>query len=77
MAIRKCMIGFDEELLKQIEDFGKRMHINRTAAVTVLCAKALEQMNAVSPLEKLLKAYEDGPERLQAAVETVEGDGKG
>ena len=77
MALKKCMIGFDEELLAEIEAYAKRMHISRTAAVVVLCSKALESMSAMTTIEKLLKAYEDAPERLQAATETVEGNGKG
>lgn len=77
LALKKVLIGFDEDLLEEIESYAKRMHISRTAAVVILCSKALESMNAITTMEKLLKAYGDNPERLQAAVETVEGVGKG
>lgn len=57
MAIRKVMLGFDEELLAEIEAYAAKMHINRTAAVTVLCSTALQAQKGMNTLDELVKLY--------------------
>ncbi len=57
VALKKCMIGFDEELLAEIEAYAAKMHINRTAAVTVLCSTALQAQKAMTTLEDFMQAY--------------------
>lgn len=57
MALKKCMIGFDEELLAEIEAYAAKMHINRTAAVTVLCSTALQAQKTMTTLEEFMQVY--------------------
>lgn len=57
MAIRKVMLGFDEELLAEIEAYASKMHLNRTAAVTVLCSTALQAQKSLNTLSQFMDAY--------------------
>lgn len=55
MAIKKFMIGMDEALFNEIEEFAKKMHVSRTAAITFLCSLALEERKGMNTLEELVK----------------------
>lgn len=71
MALKKCMIGFDEELLAEIEAYAAKMHINRTAAVTVLCSTALQAQKAMNTLDEFMQAFK----AEKAALEVKESVG--
>lgn len=43
MALKRIVVQLDENLVEQIEQYSKRMGVNRTAGVSVLVSKALEQ----------------------------------
>lgn len=47
-------INFDDELLQKVDDYAKKLGINRTAAISVLCGAQLEQKDALSVMYQLL-----------------------
>lgn len=68
VALKKCMIGFDEELLAEIEAYAAKMHINRTAAVTVLCSTALQTQKTMNTLDDFMQLI-----KAEKAAQCVEG----
>lgn len=44
-------IHFDEEVLKQIDEYAKKNGITRTGAISVLCMQSLEQKKAMDSLQ--------------------------
>lgn len=74
MALKKCMIGFDEELLAEIEAYAAKMHINRTAAVTVLCSTALQAQKAMNTLDEFMQVFK-AEKAAQEGKESVGGVG--
>ena len=54
---KKIMFSIDEKLLAEIEAYADEMHLNRSAAVTVLCSTALQQKRSLSAIEEFIKAY--------------------
>ena len=71
VALKKCMIGFDEELLAEIEAYAAKMHINRTAAVIVLCSTALQAQKTMNTLDEFMQAFK----AEKAALEVKESAG--
>lgn len=57
MALRKIMLGLDEELLSEIEAYASKMHLNRTAAISVLCSTALNAQKSLNTLSQFMEAY--------------------
>lgn len=53
---RQVSINFDEELLEKIIQYGKKMNVGRTAAVSILCTIALQQDTVMDRLPELLDA---------------------
>ena len=74
MALKKCMIGFDEELA-EIEAYAAKMHINRTAAVTVLCSTALQAQKAMNTLDEFMQAFKAEKAALEVKGESAGGVG--
>jgi len=57
MALKKIMLNLDESLLADIEEYAAKMHLNRTAAITVLCTTTLQAQKAVGTMEQMLAVY--------------------
>jgi metal-responsive CopG/Arc/MetJ family transcriptional regulator len=47
------------DLIKQVDDYANRMNLTRTSAITFLVSTALEQKNAMTAVDKLLKKLKD------------------
>lgn len=60
---KKIMISIDEALLKDVEDYANKMHLNRSASFSVLCSTALQAQKSIDTLTELLNAYraQNGP----------------
>lgn len=69
---KKIMISVDENLLTDIEDYAKKMHLNRSASFSVLCSTALQAQKGMNTLDELLQAYK--AEKLAQDVKQLEGD---
>jgi len=41
-------------LIKQVDEYARRMNLNRTSAMIFLVSTALEQKNAMSKMDELL-----------------------
>lgn len=54
---KKIMISVDEDLLADIEDYAKRMHLNRSASFSVLCSTALQAQKNMNTIDELMRAY--------------------
>lgn len=54
-------INIDDDMLGSIDAYARKMDINRTSAIKVLCSQALqaqETSKIVSELNEMLKRYE-------------------
>lgn len=54
------------ELIRQIDEYANRMNLTRTSAITFLVSAALEQKNAISAIDELLKKLKDIEEMAKA-----------
>lgn len=61
---KKLMISIDEKLLDEIEAYAEQMYLNRSAAISFLCATSLQTSSAMKTLEKLLEVYEKENNKL-------------
>lgn len=58
MALKKLILNLDEALIAKLDVYAKEHHVNRTAAVAFLLGNALEQRQAITTLDELLKLYQ-------------------
>lgn len=52
--IRKLVCNIDSDLLAQVDAYAATLHVNRTAAVSVLISTALKQENMMNDFRRLL-----------------------
>lgn len=72
MALKKIMLNLDEALLTDIEEYAGKMHLNRTAAISVLCSTALQGIKSIDTLDELtktLKALQLGTQDGEKCIE--------
>lgn len=58
MALKKLILNLDEALIAKVDVYAKEHHVNRTSAVAFLLGNALEQRQAITTLDELLKLYQ-------------------
>lgn len=73
---RKIMITVDESLLADIEDYASRMHLNRSASISVLCSTALQAHKSMATLEDLMQVYKTEKAKAGLAVSSADGTGE-
>lgn len=56
--VKKLVCNVDSELLAMVDAYAASLHVNRTAAVSVLLSTALKQERLVKDLGRLMDAYE-------------------
>lgn len=59
MALKKLAVNVDETLIEKIDIYANSLHINRTAAVSVLLSQALETKEGLDVFKKLLEVAEN------------------
>lgn len=59
MALKKLAVNVDETLIEKIDIYANSLHINRTAAVSVLLSQALETKEGLDVFKKLLEFAEN------------------
>lgn len=59
MALKRVVMNLDENLVKKVDAYAEKLHINRTAAVSVLLSQACEQTEFLSRFPELMSAYKD------------------
>lgn len=63
MALKRIMINLDEDLVAKVDAYADKLHINRTAAVSVLLSQACEQAEFLTQFPVLLQAYQDSMQK--------------
>ena len=61
MALQKVQMNLDEQLIKQVDEYAATLHVNRTAAVSVLLSRALQADKLAADLSDLMDAYRVPP----------------
>lgn len=56
---QRININIPVETLAKVDDYAKKMSINRTSAILVLISTALDTQKAMSDLSELLELYKD------------------
>lgn len=74
MALKKIMLNLDEALLTDIEEYAGKMHLNRTAAISVLCSTALQAQKGMNTLDELVKLYKAEKAVQDGSVKDVVGE---
>lgn len=54
--MKRVNINFDEELLKKIDDYAKKLGVNRSATISMLCSEHLDQKEALTTLQAISNA---------------------
>lgn len=51
---QKVVLNMEKELVKRLDDYASNLHVNRTAAVTVILSMYLDGINSVNEMGKLM-----------------------
>jgi metal-responsive CopG/Arc/MetJ family transcriptional regulator len=51
--MKRVNINFDEDLLQKIDDYAKKLGVNRSATISMLCSEHLDQKEALNTLQLL------------------------
>lgn len=62
MALKRINLNLDEELLKQLDDYAEKMHVNRSSALSFLLSQKFQSD----------KMIENMPDMLQVARQAIE-----
>ena len=57
-ALQKVQVNLEEELVKRVDEYAASLHVNRTAAVSVLLSMALQSNRLASDFSRFLDFYE-------------------
>jgi hypothetical protein len=63
MALKRIVMNLDEDLVKRIDSYAERLHINRTAAASVLLSSAAETQEFLTHFPELMTAYQEEQEK--------------
>ena len=58
--MKRININFDEDLLKKIDDYAKKLGVNRSATISMLCSEYLDQKEALITLQALSRMSDIG-----------------
>lgn len=56
---RQLSISIPVDVLARVDEYAKKLHINRSAAITSLLVQVLDQSSAIDIMCKLMEKYED------------------
>lgn len=56
--VKKLVCNIDSELLSMVDAYAANLHVNRTAAVSVLLSTALKQDRLMTDLGRMMDAIE-------------------
>lgn len=59
--LKKVQMNLEEELIAQIDKYAKSLHISRTAAVSVLVSRALQDEVLMKQLPALMQSLQGLP----------------
>ena len=55
--VKKLVCNIDSDLLAMVDNYASALHINRTAAVSVLLSTALKQDRLMSDLSNMMDVF--------------------
>ena len=55
----RMVMNIPVDLLSQLDEYAKKMNINRTSAVCVLLSQSLNSQKAMTDLGELLRVYQE------------------
>lgn len=55
MALRKLIVNMDEDLIAKIDEYAAKLHINRTAAFSVIASQFIDQQNTMNAMQQLIE----------------------
>ncbi len=71
MALQKVQMNLDEQLIKQVDEYAATLHVNRTAAVSVLLSRALQADKLAADLSELMDAYRVQSGKIPVAIDEL------
>ena len=71
MALQKVQMNLDEQLIKQVDEYAATLHVNRTAAVSVLLSRALQADKLAADLSDLMDAYRVQSGKIPVSIDEV------
>ena len=69
MALQKVQMNLDEQLIKQVDQYAATLHVNRTAAVSVLLSRALQADKLAADLSDLMDAYKVQSGKIPVSID--------
>lgn len=75
MALERLQINIDGDLLRDVDAYAEGLHINRTAAVSVLLSRALQSDKLMDSFVAMMDAYKE-EQAAQVAKGKLEEGGK-
>lgn len=64
--MKRVNINFDDELLDRIDKYAKKLGVNRSATISMLCSEFLDQKEAVITLQALSNMSQKQNESIKA-----------
>lgn len=52
--MKRVNLNFDEDLLNKIDEYAKKLGVNRSATISMLCSEYLEQKEALVTLQAMV-----------------------
>lgn len=51
---QKVVLNMEKELVKKLDNYAEKLHVNRTSAVSVILSMYLDGINSVSEMAKIM-----------------------
>ncbi|EEM0293704.1 hypothetical protein DFQ93_23890 [Salmonella enterica subsp. enterica serovar Typhimurium] len=73
MALQKVQVNLEESLVQQVDAYADTLHVNRTAAVSVLLSMALQGIRSLDTLDELTKTLKALQIASEGGEKCIEG----
>lgn len=79
MALKRINLNLDEELLKQLDDYAEKMHVNRSSALSFLLSQKFQSDKMIESMPDMLEVARQAIKFEKAKIANTafleEGDG--
>lgn len=55
MALKRINLNLEEELVEKIDDYARKMYVNRTNAFTIIASQFFEQREAMAIIQQVVE----------------------
>ena len=69
MAIKRLNLNLDLELVKDLDDYAAKLHINRSAACSAALSQFFTQLKAIDALNSISRQIDNGQLSIQNSNE--------